>query len=108
MSNRATGTTISQTTRCRLELLELPAPSDPVTGGKLYVLANRLLRVGDERTDVALANITRHNDPSFSVFAADLAGAERHLEVGDFAQRDKGWLRVGNRAVFAFCRVLAR
>ena len=59
--------------------------------------ATLLLRLGDQRADVAAAHIRRHDDAPLAVLAADLVGPLGKREASQPARA--GWLRDGRSAV---------
>eukprot|EP01022_Parablepharisma_sp_SALTPOND_P027440 TRINITY_DN665_c0_g9_i1.p1 TRINITY_DN665_c0_g9~~TRINITY_DN665_c0_g9_i1.p1 ORF type:complete len:1867 (+),score=739.92 TRINITY_DN665_c0_g9_i1:18974-24574(+) len=77
-----------QSSRGRLQVLELATPGGPVTGRYLDLGLQRLFGIGHEGAQVAPAHVGADHDAALAIFAADLVGAGCDGEAGDFAQRD--------------------
>src|SRR5207302_5533457 len=72
------------------QILELAAPFEPVTGRNLYLTRNRLLRLGDIATDVAVVHVDVEVVHELRVFGADHRGALDGLHLRHLPERD-GW-----------------
>ena len=72
----------------RLEILELPAPGQPVSGREGNLLCDLRLRLVNQRADVAPAHFGRHDDPPLAVIPADLIGSFRKVEGRELTQWD--------------------
>ena len=58
-----------------LQILELPAPLNPVAGRELHVICYCLSRVGHKTGQIAPAHVRFHRQPSMNIFPADLGWA---------------------------------
>jgi hypothetical protein len=63
------------------ELFERTTVVQPVAGRDVDACLDFFLHVGNKRTQVALANICRDENPALAVFPADLVRAVDHFNV---------------------------
>ena len=84
---RAIGTTIERRSVAATSCSNCP-PSDPVSRGKYDFLFNDLLRVGNERSEVTISHIRRHDDSALTIFSANLIWSGQRFHFGYCRKRD--------------------
>jgi hypothetical protein len=104
MSSSASGTSTDRRSRGGLQVLELPAPLDRPSGGQLHLAVDGRLRLGDERGQIAPADVRLDVDPTADPVAADLRrpvldGDGRELRERDLARRSAVRRRRGHPEV---------
>ncbi len=73
----------------RGEILELPAPGQPIAGRQRDFRGDLGLRLGDDRGDVASAHIGGDDDAALAVLARDLVLPFADRDLGDLLQQDR-------------------